>query len=286
LLGGRCGGIVFEHYVPDGWPELSLKRADLGDTPGGPIRSLAKGLELLDFVVTAGEPVRLRDVAAHFGYDRSSALRILATLEESGFLSKHPGSKHYLPGPKLARLRRLAPARGLLTERLRPDLNRVNALTGMTTYLGVLEHDQALLIEVIAAQHVISVRQLASDTEPLYRGAVGKSLLANLPAQLQQALVDSMRFQKFTANTITNKKALLAELAEIRASGVAFDEGEGHEDVCCIAAPVLDDTGYPLASIGISMVRAMVPNGARGQIEWINIIREAAASARRLLVPT
>ncbi len=251
----------------------------------GSVQSLARGLELLEFIVAAGEPVRLRDIAGRLSYDRSTALRLLMTLERSGFVSKDAKSKCYSQGPKLARLRRYTPARGLLIERLRPHLNRLNERTGMTTYLGVLEHDQATIIEVIAAKHIVSVRQLPGDTEPLYRGAVGKSLLANLPAPLQSGMLDVMRFQRFTARTITDKATLLNELLEIRASGVAFDEAEGHDDVCCISAAVLDDSGYPLASIGISMVKALVPNGARGQTAWIENVRDAAFSARRALVP-
>jgi len=252
----------------------------------GPIQSLARGLALMEFVVSAGEPVRLRDIAAGLGYDPSTALRLLTTLEQCGFITKDPVGKSYSQGPKLARLRRFSPARGLLIERLRPHLNRLNEQTGMTTYLGVLERDRATIIEVIPAKHIVSVRQLPGDTEPLYRGAVGKSLLANLPEQLQRSMIDSMQFQRFTPNTVTDKEALARELAEVRASGIAFDEAEGHEDVCCIAAAVLDDSGYPLASVGISMVRALVSGGARGQAAWIDIVRDTAFAARRAVVPT
>lgn len=251
----------------------------------GTIRSLAKGLELLELVITARKPMRLRDIAATLRHEPSTALRILATLEECGFVTKDPDSKLYSAGPKLARLRRFAPAQGLLVERLRPFLRELNAATGMTTYLGVLEHDEAMLIEVIPAQHVVSVRQLPGDREPLYRGAVGKALLAGQPEPLQEALIQAMRFQRFTANTITDAEALRKELAEVRTLGVSFDEAEGHEDVCCIAAPLLDDTGYPLAAIGISMVKALVPNGARGQKEWIDVVRNTASAARKVLVP-
>lgn len=262
-------------------------QAEIGDLGRGTsVQSLARGLELMEYVVSAGEPLRLRDIASKLGYDRSTALRLLGTLEACGFIAKDPASKLYSQGPKLARLRRFSPARGLLIERMRPYLNRLNEATGMTTYLGVLEQDQATIIEVIAAKHIVSVRQMPGDTEPLYRGAVGKSLLANIPEQLQRGMVEAMRFQRFTSRTITDKKSLLQELREVRASGLAFDEAEGHDDVCCIAAAVLDDSGYPLASIGISMVKALHRGGARGQAKWIELVRETAFAARRSIVPT
>ncbi len=248
------------------------------------VQSLSRGLELLEAVCAAGEPVRLRDLAAGLGLDRSTALRLLMTLERSGFVTKD-AAKRYSPGPTLARLRRFSPSHGLLVERLRPVLNGLNQATGMTTYLGVLERDHALIIEVLPSRHVVSVRQVPGDTEPLYRGAVGKSLLANLPDQLRLGVIGSMPFQRFTADTIVDADTLERALVAVRATGVAFDEGEGHEDVCCIAAAVLDDVGIPLASVGISMVRALVPDGARGQTDWIERVRDAAAEARKLLVP-
>ena len=262
-------------------------RAELGEAgPGASVQSLARGLNILELVISAAEPLRLRDIASSLGYDRSTALRLLATLERCGFVTKSPTSKLYTQGSKLARLRRFSPARGLLIERMRPYLNRLNEATGMTTYLGVLEQDHATIIEVVPAKHIISVRQMPGDTEPLYRGAVGKSLLANIPQRLQQGRIEAMRFQRFTSRTITDEQALLRELREVRASGLAFDEAEGHDDVCCIAAAVLDDAGYPLASIGISMVKALCPGGARGQGEWIEIVRDTAFAARRSVVPT
>lgn len=264
---------------------MELRSPESEHVGQGTIRSLSKGLKVLELVITARKPMRLRDIAAALDHEPSTALRILATLEECGFVSKDDDSKLYSAGPMLARLRRFAPAQGLLVERLRPFLKHLNDATGMTTYLGVMEHDEAMLIEVVPAQHVVSVRQMPGDREPLYRGAVGKALLANQPEPLQNALISGMRFQRFTANTITNGDRLKRELEEVRTAGVAFDEAEGHEDVCCIAAPLLDDVGYPLGAIGISMVKALVSNGARGQLEWIDLVRSTASSARKMLVP-
>ena len=247
------------------------------------IGSLAKGLAILDFVASAPEPVRLRDVAGRFELDRSSAFRILATLEGAGFLSKDV-FKHYASGPALSRLRRSSPAHGLLVSRLRPSLLAIHQATGMTTNLGVLQRDSALLIEVIPGRTIVSVRQMVGDVEPLHRGAIGKSLLANLAGPVQQALLASVKLQRFTRNTTTDKRALIAELDEIRRTGIAFDESESHDEICCIAAAVLDDGGHPIAAMGIAMVRALVPEGARAQTEWTELVRETAYRARGSLV--
>ena len=260
-----------------------LREAGTRQSRGGTIGSLAKGLDVLDFVATSATPVRLRDVASRFGMDRSSAYRILATLEASGFLTKDV-FKHYALGPKLGRLGRQRPGHGLLVSRLRPYLLQIGNETGMTTNLGVLERNAALLIEVIPARTVVSVRQAVGDLEPLHRGAIGKSLLANLPAPVQRAVLARAELQRFTENTTTDKAQLMRELDEIRQTGVAFDESESHEQVCCIASPILDDSGYPVAAMGIAMVRALVPDGARAQTAWTALVRDTAFRARSSLV--
>jgi DNA-binding IclR family transcriptional regulator len=243
------------------------------------IQSLAKGLDLLEFVALAETPVRLRDVAAHFGLERSSALRVLATLEDCGFLSRHVRSKSYVAGPKLLRIIRRETSNAQLAARLRPHLKRLTELTGMSAALGVLVQDRVLLIDSVAAPGVISVNNGSDALEPLYPSAVGKAILAFLPTPSVESLIDTMEFEALTPNTITDPVVFRDTLGAIRRIGVSFDDGEAHSDICCIAAPILDASGYPIAAIGISGVRALVAQGIATRSDWIDAVRLTAKEA-------
>jgi IclR family acetate operon transcriptional repressor len=244
---------------------------------------LAKGLQILEYVICAPGKVRLRSIATHFNMDRSAAFRFLATLEAFEYISKDTETKAYSPGPGLVRLRRLARPRSELIELTSPFLNRISELTGQTGYLAMLENDRALLLEVTPGRGVVSVRHYVGQLEPLYCTSVGKAILAMLPAAEQNAIIRGLVLKKNTPRTIVSKRALRQQLAEIQASGVAFDECEWREEICCIGAPILDETGYPIAAVGMSMVDALVKGGPRAMKEWIKVVRDAASDAGSVL---
>jgi len=248
------------------------------------VRSLAKGLRILEYVASAPDAVRLRSVAAHLGMDRSAAFRFLATLGQFDYVTKDPETKAYSPGPGLGRLSRLARPRRQIIEAVNPLLMRLSEVTGQTGYLAMLDGDRAILLEVAPGRNVVAVRHYAGQLEPLYCTAVGKALLAALPAAERNAIIATLKLKRNTPNTIPNRKALQAQLAVIRSTGIAFDECEWREEIACIGAPILDETGYPVAAVGLSMVAALVKGGPRTKSDWIACVRDAAADAGKVLV--
>ncbi len=245
----------------------------------GTVGSLAKGLRILEYVISSPNSVRLRSVASHFSMDRSAAFRFLATLEKLGYVVKDSETKAYAPGPGVARLRRMARPRHELIEIAKPFLNRLSEATGQTGYLAMLENDRALLLEVSPGHNVVSVRHYVGQLEPLYCTSVGKAILAMLSPAEQDHIIRTLVLKKNTPNTISTKSALRTQLAEIRTAGVAFDECEWREEICCIGAPILDEAGYPVAAVGLSMVDALIKGGPRAQTEWIETVRKSARDA-------
>ena len=250
----------------------------------GMIGSLAKGLRILEFVAAAPSLVRLRTIAAHFGMDRSAAYRFLATLEQFGYVTKDAETKAYSLGPGLARLQRLTLSRSALIELARPFLRRLSEQTSQTSFLAMIENNRALLLEVAPGNTVVGV--YVGQEEPLYCTAAGKAVLAMLPEGERDHVIAQLNLKRSTPRTISSKSVLRRELADIRASGVAFDECEWRDEVCCIGAPILDETGYPLAAISLSMVDASIVGGPRAQTEWIELVRQSARDASLFLAET
>lgn len=246
------------------------------------IGAFDKGLSILDFIVHAETPQRLQDVANHLAIDKSSALRFLATLDKHGLVQRQP-DKTYTVGTRLLMWSRNLKAGNSIVEVVRPFLRRLTAMTGQTSHLAVLRDDRVVLIEVMPSEQAVSVRQTPGDWEPLHCTAVGKAILAFLPMVEQRRLIDPMNFRAFTAQTLATPEALRVELRAVLQQRVAFDDAEMNPHIGCIAAPLLDRSGYPVASIGISTVSALYSGGPRAQKAFIAAVRQVAEEAAHAL---
>lgn len=242
----------------------------------GKLTTLSRGLSILEYVAKSPRFVRLRDVAEHFGLDRSAALRFLRTLEADGYLVRHEAMKMYSVGPKLLGFPRLPGSVERIIDAARPFLVQLARAAGQISHLAVLSGNQAVLVEVVASDAPVSVKQAVGDLEPLNSSAVGKALYAFLPEGERLLLGGQIAFVRHTPRTITSLDSLEAEAATVRADGVAFDRNEGNEQVCCLGCPVLGANGQPLASIGLSYVAAHLPAPVDQMADDIRATKDAA----------
>ena len=93
---------------------------------------------------------------------------------------------------------------------------------------------------------------LIGSSGPLYCTGVGKVILAFQPESERKRLLETIRFETYTATTITTEEALLDELEKIRRQGFAVDDCEHERGVFCIAAPVFNAGGAVCAGISVS----------------------------------
>lgn len=249
-----------------------------------PSKTLARGLEVLEYVALANRSMRLKDVANAFNMDMASAHRILKTLEEMGYLDRLTVGRAYGPGQKLRTLANPLLPTEQMVETLRPLVHELTDATGKVAHVGILQDGQVTLVEVALTEAAkISVKQAVGDVEELYCSALGKAILAILPHSEQKPLLQAQSFLAHTEFTLTTKTGLLRELANIATSKIAFDNREGSLDVACIAAPVMDQSGYPVASIGISSVSSTLNGSITIQSHLISAVQRAASHASELL---
>ncbi|RKP46933.1 IclR family transcriptional regulator [Trinickia fusca] len=250
------------------------------------ILSLEKGLGIFEHILQAGRPLKLHEIVEHFGIDKSSAFRFLNTLERAGLVNKHSALKTYTVGPTLATWARLARTDTSFVETARPLLKKLSTMTKQTSHLAVLQNDRVVLIEVMLADNVVSVKQTAGDWDPLYCSAVGKAILAFLPEQERNRMIAQISFKELTPATITTPEMLRVELEKVREEGLAFDLGESNPQLCCIAAPVLDSRGHAVGSIGVSMIYPLFPDGPRAQTAYTRAVSETGRELSAALART
>ncbi|HWK26993.1 MAG TPA: IclR family transcriptional regulator [Solirubrobacter sp.] len=216
------------------------------------VQSLDRALDLLEALADAGE-LGVSEIAARTGLVPSTAHRLLGTLVARGYASQNPATGRYRLGYKLLELTggvqdRLA----RLTAAAKPHLEAIQARTGETTNLVVLEGRDVVYIESVSGTRSVRLHTEVGRSIPAHTSGAGKALLAWRDPVDVAALLDGAPLAPSTPHTLTTLDALQGDLAKIRKRGYATDDEEHELGVTCVATPILDDAGVPLAAISVS----------------------------------
>lgn len=144
-----------------------------------PSQTLSRGIRILEILADAREPLSIDEVARRLEVHRSVAYRLLRTLEDHGLTMRDAAGRVVL-GSRLAALA-AGVAHDLQAEAL-PELTAVANELGMTCFLAVRDHDDAITLASVEPRHAVaSVAQRPGTRHPVTVGAPGKAILSLLP---------------------------------------------------------------------------------------------------------
>jgi DNA-binding IclR family transcriptional regulator len=210
----------------------------------GIVQSLDRALSILDVIGFAHTELSLGDVAARVGLAKSTAHRLLRTLELRGFVARNPLTGGYRPGMKNSG--GLGPG-----PEIHEVLERLAARSGETANLGALVGAQVLYVDRAESSQALRWQLGVGARVPVHCSGLGKAILSCSAREVVERLVSSA-LEPRTDRTITDRDALFAELAISRLRGYALDNEEFMEGVRCIAVPVRGATGEVGGAISIA----------------------------------
>ncbi|MCG5449466.1 IclR family transcriptional regulator [Micromonospora hortensis] len=207
---------------------------------------------------SAEHPLSLTEAADVLGVHKSTALRILQTLESARFV-RRTGAGTYVLGSGLIELSELALGSMDLRQPAAAHLRALQRATGHTVHLAQLTGDEIIYIDKVdsPAFDAVKLPSRVGRAVSIYASAVGKTILAYLPRQERDRLLSHVVFEKFTDTTFTDHGALEAELARIHDCGWAVDNGEHDAYVMCVAAPIRDSRGQVIAAASITAIEVI-----------------------------
>ena len=235
--------------------------------------TLGKAVAVLETVALAERPMRFTDVLAASGQPRGTLHRQLSHLLREGLLELGPDHA-YVPGLRLLKLASAAWARNELRAVAVPFLEALHRETGETVHLGVLRGGEIIYLDKVESRQAVRMNSQIGNASPVYCTGVGKAALSVLDAPALEAVLSRLTFRRFTPHTLADRAALEAELAEIRASGVAFDREEHEPGIRCVAAPVHDGGRALVAAVSVTGPAYRV--GPELLAEWAPHVRAAA----------
>ncbi len=217
---------------------------------GNAVRSVDRAASLLLALGESRGEAGVTELARRLGLHKSTASRLLATLERRGLVEQDQESGKYRLGLVVIRLAEHAERTLDLRALAMPDLDRLARATHETTGLGVLNGDECLTVAQADGPNLVAMGDWTGRAVPIHSIAAGKVLLASLPEREVLRLV-RRGLVRFTDRTITQLEPLLEELARVRRRGYAIAFGEYDPGLNAVAAPVHDARGTVIAAVDV-----------------------------------
>lgn len=209
----------------------------------------------------------ITQLALRVGAGKSTVHRVVWTLVDEGLLEKVEDTGLFRLTNVFRSLGASAETAQRLHEAATVPLDKLRTVTRGTIQIAILDGHETLYVERREGTGTIPVfRSLGSRASP-HVTASGKVLVAFLPQEQQQRLIDSLRFVRRTERTITTKSAFLTELRAIRRRGFAENRGESEMQMCSVAAPVRDPLGRVVASVSAAEIVDDVDLGVRHLVQ-------------------
>ncbi len=213
------------------------------------VQSVDRALTILETLARSGE-AGVTDLAAALEVHKSTAFRLVATLESHGLVEQIDGRGKYRLGIGLLRLAGATTARLDVVQEARPISRKLAADTGETVNVAVLADRSALYLDQVAGSSALQSHNWVGQHIPLHATANGKVLLLDLDDQQQVEMLG--RLQAYTDTTITTRDRLRKELAQVREQGYAVAVDELEVGLAAMAAPIHNAHGDVIASMSVS----------------------------------
>lgn len=224
----------------------------ISDTTKTLIQSLDRGLQLLEILSQAKEPMGLPELAEILDVDRSTIHRMMATLLQRGFVHQDIVTKKYSIGYKVVEISRRAIDSYSLRLASKPFIKSLVEATNESVNLAVLAGKDAVCIDHESSPSPLAVTNDIGSVFIPQATALGKTFLAFLPDEVRKEIIAGIKFEAYTPRTIVHPQALENNVYQIRQQYYALDDEERYIGVRCMAAPIFDYRKKIIAAIGIS----------------------------------
>ena len=216
------------------------------------VQSLGRAFAILEEVARHREGIGLAELSKLVGLHNSTTFHLAKTMVSLGYLRQGKDSKRYRVGRPLFALAASALDEIEMVNVATPVLEDLSRETSESSHFAVRMGDAVVVIARTSGPGAFQLTDRVGVVRPAHCTALGKIILASLrPDQLKRFL-ERVDMKPSTGKSITDVAVLLREIAEIKRSGIAFDDGEFNPEVRCVAVPVTDFTGQVIGALGIS----------------------------------
>jgi len=210
---------------------------------------LGKAVTILDAFTAEDHGLSLAELARRTGLPKGTLHRLVGELISVRLLDRQ--DRTYRLSGHLFQLGMLASVERGLLEVATPFMEDLYERTHETVHLGVREGLAVVYVAKLGGHQQATSPSRLGGRMPLHCTAIGKALLAFAPAEIQRDILSSPLARR-TPRTITAPGLLEQQLRTVVETGIAFEREESARGIVCVAAPILDAWGVPVAALSVT----------------------------------
>ncbi|MEG3151326.1 IclR family transcriptional regulator [Sphingomonas sp. ZT3P38] len=240
-------------------------------------KTIVKGMQVLEALVAAPEPMGVSELARQVGLTKSNVHRYLQTFIALGYATST--NSRYAATLKIWQQGAKVIERLDLRRSIRPIMDQLARATLETVHLAISDGADVIYIDKSEGVHSVRAFSEIGERAPTHCSATGKVFLAFHPTALRETLERPLR--AYTPRTIVDPDALTAAVDAVREAGIAMNRGEWETAVGGIAAPVWGPDNQIIAAMGLALPLSRLSE--ENSATLVTQVRAAAAEASRAL---
>jgi len=215
------------------------------------VQSVTRAFSILSAFDRQRTTLTSTEIAKRVGLNNKTVHRFLLTLEAVGAISRI-GRGRFCLGMTLAELGNQVAVHKVLNETVQPFLEHMAEIYNESVQVAVLDGTNIFSIAHIPSTHSLTIGIRVGKHWPAYCTAIGKVLLADMDEIQIRGYLGSCKFERRTANTITNSADLMSHLRDVRELGYAINDQESELGMRGISVPIMNKHGLATAAISLS----------------------------------
>lgn len=215
--------------------------------------SVEKALQVIECFDLRTPSLTLEELSLKTGFPKPTVFRLISSLEKFGYIKRvsQEGQHKFKLGMAFLEKGEIVNSHFDIRELAKQEMLSLRNETGLSVQLAIRDGNEAVYIEQFEALTPFSVYPQIGRRVPLYAAACPRVLLAFLPVEEQQSIIESYSYTSFTPYTKIDHAKVVTELREIKEKGFSISKGELHEGTIAIAVPVFNVNHTVIAALSV-----------------------------------
>lgn len=230
--------------------------------------SLTNALRILKCFSIDAPELTLSEIAQSLKISKSTACRLLQTLESEGFIHQNGQFNTYSLGSSVLALSNTAVDQFGIFKETTSLLKKLALKTNESVHIAILENKEVIYLKKEDSHYRVQLQSHLGRRNPAHCTASGLAILAFLHPNTVNQLF-SEPFTKYTKNTITTFDALHSHLKVVREKGYAISNGQFMENIISIGAPIFNKKQEVIASVTVTGPVTRMRTNINKIIDWV-----------------